>query len=415
MRSQIAPEIHPALKQAAAAEAELKSGRDRGPLHGIPIAIKDLACTKGIATSAGMAIHKNFVPDYDATVVARLAAAGSILLGKLHMTEGATLEHHSELPPPINPWREDLWTGVSSSGSGVATASGLCFASLGSDTGGSIRFPSACNGLTVVKPTWGRISCYGICDLAASYDTIGLMTRSAEDCAAILDVIAGFDANDMTSLRAPVADYLGALKGVDGLKGKKIGVDWAYIAEGVTPEVLALTETAAAVMAELGAKIVPISFPDPSKLFMHLLESIQAELAVAYMPTFPSQADRYGPDLRRMIESAYQSDPLAVARGLIERDIYAGQLREVFASVDMILMGVLAKGTPTWNEVREQVANDFVGFMRFTALFNATGSPTVTAPCGLTLDGRPGRFPVGGQTLRRSDPTHGGACLSAGD
>jgi Asp-tRNA(Asn)/Glu-tRNA(Gln) amidotransferase A subunit family amidase len=110
---------------------------------------------------------------------------------------------------------------VSSSGSGVATASGLCFASLGSDIDGSTRFPSACNGLTVVKPTWGRISCYGICDLAASYDTIGLMTRSAEDCAAILDVIAGFDANDMTSLRAPVADYLGALKGVDGLKGKK--------------------------------------------------------------------------------------------------------------------------------------------------------------------------------------------------
>jgi amidase len=177
-----------------------------------------------------------FRADYDATDVSRLATARSILLGKLHMTERATLEHHPKLPYPINPWRLDLWTRVSSSGSGVATASGLCFASLGSDTGGSIRFPSACNGLTGVKPTWGRVSRYGICDLAASYDTIVPMTRSAQDCAAVLGTIAGFDANDMTSLRAPVNDYLGALNGIDGLRGKKVGVDWAYIAKGVTPK-----------------------------------------------------------------------------------------------------------------------------------------------------------------------------------
>ena len=378
-----------AMAQAKAAERELRSGRDRGPLHGVPIAVKDLAATKGVATSAGMAIHRRAIPDYDATVVARLAQAGSILLGKLHMTEGATLEHHPELPRPINPWRADLWTGVSSSGSGVATAAGLCFASLGSDTGGSIRFPSASNALTGVKPTWGRVSRYGISDLAPSYDTIGPMARSAEDCAAVLQAIAGFDSADMTSLRTPVADYLGALKGVMGLRGTKIGVDWDYIAAGVTPEVLAATEATAAVFADLGAEIVEIAFPDPSPLFVHLLDSIQAELAVTHVATFPSQAERYGPNLRASIEMGLGADPLSIARGQIERDIFKGRLNETFAEVDMILMGVLTKGTPTWDEVADQVAHDMPGFMRFTALFNATGSPTVTAPCGFTADGRP--------------------------
>jgi amidase len=301
------------------------------------------------------------------------------------------------LPHPINPWRADLWTGVSSSGSGVATATGLCFASLGSDTGGSIRFPSASNGLTGVKPTWGRVSRYGISDLAPSYDTIGPMARSAEDCAIVLSAIAGFDRNDMTSLKAPVADYVGALNGVAGLRGTKIGVDWDYIAAGVTPEVLAATKIAAATFAELGAEVIEIAFPDPAPMFLHLLDSIQAELAVTHLATFPSQAERYGPNLRSSIEMGRAADPLSVARGQIERDIFKGRLSEVFAQVDMVMMGVLAKGTPTWDEIADQVAHDMPGFMRFTALFNATGSPSVTAPCGFTADGRPIGFQLIGR------------------
>ena len=152
-------------------------------LHGVPIAVKDLCWTAGIATAAGMPLHRDFVPSVDATVVRKLREAGAILLGKLQLTEGAFADHHPTITPPVNPWHARHWSGASSSGSGVATAAGLCFGSLGSDTGGSIRFPSAANGMTGLKPTWGRVSRFGCFELAASLDHIGPMCRSATDAA----------------------------------------------------------------------------------------------------------------------------------------------------------------------------------------------------------------------------------------
>jgi amidase len=144
-----------AMAEAASAEAEIAAGHYRGPLHGIPIAVKDLFWTKGFPTAAGMAIHADFRPDDDATVVCRLQEAGAVLLGKLQMTEGAYSDYHPSVTPPKNPWNADYWAGISSSGLGVATAAGLCFGALASDTGGSIRWPSAANGVTGLKPTWG--------------------------------------------------------------------------------------------------------------------------------------------------------------------------------------------------------------------------------------------------------------------
>src|SRR5262249_6498497 len=158
LRSYATVTAEPALAAAARADGEIAAGRLRGPLHGVPIAVKDLCCTQGIPTAAGMAIHRDHRPERDATVVARLHAAGAVLLGKLQMTEGAYGAHHPSIQPPVNPWSAAHWTGVSSSGSGVATAAGLCYGSLGSDTGGSIRFPSTMNGITGLKPTWGRVS-----------------------------------------------------------------------------------------------------------------------------------------------------------------------------------------------------------------------------------------------------------------
>jgi amidase len=149
-----------AMAKARQAEAELNRGLWRGPLHGLPIAVKDLCYTDYAPTSAGMLIHKDFIPPYTCTVVERLERAGAIILGKLSMTEGAFAIHHPGMPTPVNPWHADVWTGASSSGSGAATAAGLCYGSLGSDTGGSIRFPSAACGLTGLKPTWGRVSRY---------------------------------------------------------------------------------------------------------------------------------------------------------------------------------------------------------------------------------------------------------------
>jgi len=184
-----------ALATARAAESEIEAGRYRGPLHGVPIAVKDLCYTKGVRTMGALSVLADFVPDYDATVVERLAAAGAIILGKLNLTEGAMGAYHPDFDIPVNPWDEGLWTGVSSSGSGVATAAGLCFGSLGSDTGGSIRFPSAQCGIVGLKPTWGRVSRHGVLELAGSLDHVGPMTRTVADAAIMLEAIAGADPN----------------------------------------------------------------------------------------------------------------------------------------------------------------------------------------------------------------------------
>ncbi|HEX8058904.1 MAG TPA: amidase, partial [Novosphingobium sp.] len=230
-----------AMEQARRADAEIAAGRWRGPLHGIPIGVKDLLWTKGLPTTGGMELLRDFRPEEDATVVARLKAAGAVIIAKLHMTEGATFNHHPVFERPVNPWSADHWTGVSSSGSGVAPAAGFCFGAIGSDTGGSIRMPSAANNLTGIKPTWGRVSRHGLIHLAESLDHLGPMARSAADAAAILQAIAGWDVKDMTSLSDPVPDYLAQMD--DGIAGLTLGIDWDFAARDMAPEIVASLET----------------------------------------------------------------------------------------------------------------------------------------------------------------------------
>ena len=383
----VTPEL--ALGQAHKAEAEIYAGKYRSPLHGVPIAVKDLCYTKGVATSAGMAIKRGFIPDYDATVVSRLAESGAVLLGKLHMTEGAGLEHHPDMPPPVNPWGAELWPGVSSSGSGVATAAGLCYGSLGSDTGGSVRFPSACNGLTGIKTTWGRVSRYGICDLAASFDTIGPMARSAADAAVMLTSIAGYDPNDPTSLSAPVPDYLGDLADLYGARGLRIGIDQTFNNEDADPEMVGMVEAAASTFAHLGSELHDIDVPDPRALYESAMGLITVELALAHQDTFPSQADRYGKWARESIESGLAAKPLDIGRGIIARDAFAAQLARVFGTVDAVLMPVFMKGTPSWAELRTLVDTDMYKILKFTLPINAARLPSVTFPIGFTTSGRP--------------------------
>ena len=196
----VTPEL--ALSQAAMADSELARGIDRGPLHGVPIGIKDLCWTRGIPTGSGTTIWQDWRPDQDATVVTRLREAGAVMLGKLRMTEGAYGDHHPSLPAPLNPWDATLWTGASSTGSGVAVAAGLAFAAIGTDTGGSIRFPCACHGISGLKPSYGRVSRHGITPLAPSLDHVGPMARNSADLGAMFAAIAGPDPADATTLRA---------------------------------------------------------------------------------------------------------------------------------------------------------------------------------------------------------------------
>ena len=235
-------------------------GEYLGPMHGVPVAVKDQLNTAGIRTTSGTPIFNDFIPDHDATVVARLKAAGAILLGKLNMTEFGTTSLSHAFDTARNPWDVERFTGGSSSGSGGATAAFLCAASLGEDTGGSVRGPAAWCGLVGLRPTWGRVSRYGLRPGMWSMDTIGPLTRTVEDCAITLGAIAGRDPNDAHTWDVPVPDYAANLDG--NLAGVKIGVlrELLYT-DLVDPEVREAVSRAAESLADLGAEVEEVSIP----------------------------------------------------------------------------------------------------------------------------------------------------------
>jgi amidase len=389
-----------AMAKARQAEAELGRGFWRGPLHGVPIAVKDLCYTTFAPTAAGMFIHKNFVPTYTSTVVERLERAGAILMGKLSMTEGAYATHHPKMPTPINPWNSEVWTGASSSGSGAATAAGLCYASLGSDTGGSIRFPSSGCGLTGLKPTWGRVSRYGICHLSESLDHIGPMARTAADAAAILTVIAGADPYDPTAVLDPVPDYLSQIGA--GIRGLRVGIAESYAFEPVDPEIRSVLMAAKEALAELGARFVPVNFPsikEASTAWGHLCA---VETAIAHEATYPTQADAYGPGLGGFIEAGRKVTAFDLGKAQITRGKFAGQVAAVFQDIDVLLAPVMTRPTPGAAEWNEMVKGDISHLLRYTAEFNFTGQPSITLNGGFDKRGAPIGFQLVGKHLSES-------------
>jgi len=251
-----------ALAQAREAEARLARG-EGGPLTGAPLALKDLLATHGLRTTCASRILENFVPPYDATVCARLRREGAVFLGKVNMDEfamGSSTEH-SAFGPTRNPWNRECIPGGSSGGSAAAVAADLCAAALGSDTGGSIRQPASHCGVVGLKPTYGRVSRFGLVAYASSLDQIGPLTKTVRDAALLLNAIAGHDPRDSTSLLAPAPDYLAAL-GRD-LAGLKVGVPREYFGEGVDPDVEAAVKAALNTLAGLGADLVEVSLPQP--------------------------------------------------------------------------------------------------------------------------------------------------------
>ena len=387
-----------ALMQARQADREIGRGLWRGPLHGVPIAIKDLCFTTYAPTTAGMAIYQDWVPKYDSTVGRRLDQAGAVTLGKLKMTEGAGGLHHPSFPAPRNPWTPDDWPGASSSGSGVATAAGLCFGSLGSDTGGSIRFPSAACGLTGIKPTWGRVSRHGIFPLADSLDHVGPMARSAADAAAILGVIAGSDPQDPTTLSAPVPDYLAELGG--GIRGLRIGVDRSYSCAESAPEVVAALDEAETVLTSLGAEIRPVVFPAVDPLFTKCMPVMGSEVAEAHRDTYPARADEYG-SLSWLIEMGLKATPIMLAEAARLRREFSGRVDRLWRDIDLLLVPAIPMLPPTASEMAAMNVDPSAmsKLARFTIPFDMTGSPTISLPCGFTGSGLPLGFQLVGPHL----------------
>ena len=375
-----------AMAEAQRAEEEIAAGDYRGPLHGVPYAAKDLCFTVDAPTAFGSVAYGDWMAPHESTVTARLRQAGAVLLGKLHMTEGAVATHHPAIPQPLNPWGASRWTGVSSSGSGVATAAGLCFGSLGSDTGGSIRFPSAACGLTGMKPTWGRVSRYGIVPLSPSFDHIGPIARSAEDAAIMLRSLAGHDANDPTSLRVPVPDYAAAL--AEPPRGLRIGLDEAALA-GVEAPIRAaldhLVETLAAVVA---ARPVAAALPQQDGLLHACWTIISAELAVAHETM--ERAAGYGPSLIELIERSRRTPAPDIVRAFQLRANFAGRFRALFDEIDLLVLPVLPVATPPAEIMTlDRMADENLGVGRFSVMFNATGSPSLTLPAGFDGNGMP--------------------------
>jgi aspartyl-tRNA(Asn)/glutamyl-tRNA(Gln) amidotransferase subunit A len=378
-----------ARQHAQQAEHELRSGIDRGPLHGIPIAVKDLYMTRGIRTTCHSAVLENWIPEYDATTVAKLREAGAILLGKLGMHEFAFGGPSVDAPFPAvrNPWNTEHIPGGSSSGSGAAIAAGLCYGALGSDTGGSIRTPSSHCGIVGIKPTYGRVSRYGVIPLSWSLDHAGPMARSVEDCAILLQAIAGFDAKDPAAANMLVGNFRADLKA--GIKGLRIGVPragWFDENLGIDAATESVFNDALEVLKSLGAKVIDID-GKPFSLARKANQTILVAEAYAYHEkTFQETPMKFGTSVRRrMLEGAFLSavDYIGAQRA---RAVLNEHMGANFSRVDAFAV----PGAPRPPEAFAGMdPNEQNLRPSFTNPFNLTGLPAICVPCGFTAGNLP--------------------------
>jgi aspartyl-tRNA(Asn)/glutamyl-tRNA(Gln) amidotransferase subunit A len=384
-----------AREQARRADHELRAGTDRGPLQGIPIALKDLYATKGIRTTCHSAVLQNWTPDHDATATVKLAEAGAIVLGKLGMHEFAFGGPSVDAPFPAvrNPWNSAHVTGGSSSGSGAALAAGLCYGALGSDTGGSIRNPAAHCGIVGIKPTYGRVSRYGVVPLSWSLDHAGPMARSVEDCAIMLQALSGYDAKDPASANVAVPDFRAGLR--RGIHGLRVGVpraNWFDENLGVAPETESVYDDALKTLQELGAELIEID-GKPFSLARKANQTILIAEAYAYHEkTYQQTPEKFGSSVRRrMLEGAFLSaaDYITAQRA---RALLNGQMLANFARVDIFATPTVARPPDAFDTLDPNEQN-----LRpnFTNPFNLTGLPTISVPCGFTA----GHLPVGLQIV----------------
>ncbi len=371
-----------ALAEARRVEREIVRGRRRGPLHGLPIAHKDVSLTRGVRTTAHSRLLIEHIPDRDATHVRRLAEAGMILLGKTNTTEFAcgTMELFGVAR---NPWDPSRYAGGSSGGSANALAAGLAVAATGSDTGGSIRVPASLCGVVGVKPTYGRVSRYGLIPLSWSMDHVGPMARTVADCALLLNAMAGYDPRDPTSARAPVPDFTDGLEG--GLRGLVLGVPRQHFYEGLEAEVDAALRAALRHLEAEGARLEPVELPLSGELAGAGSILIMAEAYGWHAQRLRTRAMDYGPRTRRRIVAGacYTSGEYEEAVRI--RAAWARQVARAMERVHAIV-------TPTLPGVAFPVETQLSGppdTSWGTRHFNLSGHPALTVPCGFTAAGLP--------------------------
>jgi len=374
-------------------EAELMRGERRGPLHGVPVAVKDIVYTRGVRTTMGSRLYTNFVPEENATVVDRLDAAGAILIAKAHTHEfafGATT-NSPYYGPCRNPWDRQRVPGGSSGGSAAGVAAGLCPIAIGSDTGGSIRMPGALCGVVGLKPTYGRVSRHGVFPLSWSCDHVGPLTRSARDAALALSAIAGYDPRDPTTSRAPLADYAAALAG--DVRGVRVGVLREHISEPLDGEVRRLVTRAVERLAELGAAVEEISIPSAARARIVLATIVGVDAAAIHEPLLRERAADYSADVRRQLPLGFGLSGLDYVRAQQGRTQIMADVRAAMERRDVLVGPTVPIPAPAIGPETATIEGReyqlMVALPAFTRLHNLTGFPAVTVPCGYTAGGLP--------------------------
>ncbi len=393
-----------ALKAATSADADLAAGTMRGPLHGVPLAHKDMFYRAGHISACGSRIRADFIADRTSTALARLDAAGALDIGRLNMVEfaiGGIAGHNAITGTPRNPWNKAYIPGASSSGSAVAVAARLVFGSLASDTGGSIRFPAYCCGLVGLQPTYGRVSRYGAMPLAFSLDHVGVLTRTVPDAALLLSLIAGHDDKDVASSRRQVPDYLAGLDG--GIKGLRIAVTETYFQDTVEDAVRDCLEKSLDVLQSCGAEIVRVTLPKSIELAARMgALIIAAEAGAIHSRWLRERADEYGPQARARLLTGLH---LPATRYLEALNLRARVFKEfaaaVFEEADVLHVPTVPMQVPIIAETDRGDDPDFMALVdrltRYTRPFNYLGLPALAMPAGLDERG----LPLGFQLVAR--------------
>ena len=391
-----------ATAEATTAEDEIARGEYRGPLHGIPVAVKDIIYTRGVLTSAGSQVLADHIPDYDSTIVERLRASGAVLLGKLNLSEfavGGTIDH--PFGTPRNPWNLERSAGGSSSGSAVAVAGGLCAGSLGSDTGGSIRGPSAFCGTVGLRPTYDRVTRHGVVPMSWSLDTVGPMTRTVEDCAIMLQVIAGEDKRDPSASAEPVPDYVESLGGrPDSIRVALPAEAFDY--EGLDSDVRTGVMSAVDSLAELGADVHDVSLPVSAHSGAVFLATADVDAATFHMEWLKTRGDLYDWSTRTRLESAALTPATTYIRAQRARTLIRDELMSALEDHDVVVLPASPTLAPPITQSTGSPGGYYQGRLdlgrrRYTSPAALAGLPAISVPCGFSDSG----LPIGVQIIGR--------------